>query len=229
MAKASGEKITAARSTTLEALRSSEIAILDHARYLGVQLLSLVSSSDYRDRAVNRVQMASLALQRIEGSVQRLVKRLAIEPIDVFGASQAIRVSNRLANSWKHGLGGQAKNATIVDGFILVRRGDGYRNEAGEERVHVVGMTVVDATEGPFSSHNLFETCVRDWSILLADVVPEVADWRERVAPHPKGPSIDLPSAVGAVVPLGSTIRFALPEDLVSQLKAEAKRRGASA
>ncbi len=229
MGKASEEKINAARSTLRDTLRSSEIAILDHTRYLGVQVLSIVSSLDYRDRAINCVQMASLALQRIEGAVQRLVKRLGIAPIDVFGVSQSIRVNSRLANSWKHGLGGQARNATIVDGFLQVRRDVGYRNEAGEERVHVVGMIIVDETEGPFSSHNLFQTCVRDWSILLGAIVPEVASWRERAAPHPQGALIDLPNAVGGIVPLGSTIRFALPEDLVSQLKAKARRRSESA
>jgi hypothetical protein len=173
--------------------------------------------------------MVALALQRIEGSSQRFLKRIGIDATDALKASQAIRVNSSLANSWKHGLGGRARNATMLNGFVIVHRDDGYRTEAGKERVYVVGMMVVDAIEGSFASNNLFETCVRDWVQLLKPILPDAQGWGDRAAPMPRGPIVAPPSNVGSVVPLGATVRFAIPKELAATLKAEAQRRSASA
>jgi hypothetical protein len=210
-------------------MRSSEVALGDLRNHLGVQLLDVAASEEYLQQATNRVLMVALALQRIEGSSRRLLKRLGIDPTDVLKASQAIRVNSRLANAWKHGLGGQAKNSTILNGVIRVHRADGYRTEAGKERVHVVGMIVVDAIEGSFASNCLFETCVRDWVSLLQPILSEAQNWGDRVAPMPRGPIVGLSGDVKSVVPLDATVSFAIPGELAAKLKAEALRRAASA
>lgn len=229
MAEVSQDKIRSARSSLIEALRSAEVALGDLRSHFGVQLLDVATSDHYLHQATNRVQMVALALQRIESSSRRLLKRLGVDVLDVLTASQAIRVNGRLADTWKHGLGGQAGNATMLNGFIRVHRHDGYRTAAGKERVHVVGMIVVDAIEGSFASNNLFETCVRDWVKLLQPILDEAKGWGDRAAPTPGGPIVALPSDVGHVVPLGATVLFAIPKELAAMLKAEAKRRSASA
>lgn len=229
MKKVSQDKIGSARSSLIDALQSSEVALGDLRNHFGVQLLDVATSDQYLQQATNRVLMVALALQRIEGFSRRFLKRLGIEATDVLKVSQAIRVNSRLANAWKHGRGGQAGNATILNGFIRVHRADGYRTEAGKERVHVVGMIVVDAIEGSFASNSLFETCVRDWVSLLPPILDEAQSWGDRVAPMSPGPVVELPSNVGSVVPLGATVHFAIPKELAATLRGEAQRRSASA
>lgn len=229
MAAASQDKVKSARESLIEALRSSEVALGDLRSHFGVQLLDVATSDQYLHKATNRVQMVALALQRIEGSSRRLLKRLGIDTTNVLAASQAIRVNSRLANAWKHGMGGQAGNATMLNGFIRVRRADGYLTETGKERVHVVGMIVVDAVEGAFASNTLFETCIRDWVQLLQPILNEAHGWGDRAAPMPPGPAVALPTNVRSVVPLGATIRFTIPTELEAALKAEAQHRSTSA
>jgi hypothetical protein len=168
----------------------------------------------------------------LEDATRRLLKRLG-QDINSFetllAASLAIRVTSRLVNSWKHGLGGQRKNATILNGVLTVHRNDGWRDEQGEERVHVLGMMVTDAVEGAFSSNDLFVQCVRDWGALLEPLVPEAKPWVERVVPGPKGAVVKVSAGTKPVVPLGATVVFDIPEQLRNLLAAEAKNRSESA
>jgi hypothetical protein len=86
-----------------------------------------------------------------------------------------------------------------------VHRGDGFRDASGQERVHVLGMLVTDAVEGAFASSTLLSSAVRQWGALLQPVLSEAPAWAERIFPEPKGPVVELPQGVKAVVPLGAT------------------------
>lgn len=228
MPQASDEKVKAARDALLEALTASETALTDLRGQLGIQLVRSTETSEYRRLTELRTQLVALALQRVEGAASRFVKRLDVNPTSQVAASQAIRVNARLANSWKHGLGGQVGNETVLNGLLVVHSSSGFRTSDGEERVHVLGMAIADGKEGVFGSCSLFEACIRDWATLLAPVLPEAVGWAERAAPLPLS-TVLLPANVHATVPLGATVRLAFPPEIVDQLMAESKRRRTSA
>jgi hypothetical protein len=192
----------------------------------------VVETSDFKHRLQNQIVLVALSLQRVEDAARRLLKRLGVDTGQfdkALRSSAAIQLTKRLANSWKHGLGGQQKNATFLNGVLVVRRADGFRDASGEERVDVLGMMVTDPATGASPSSTLFPLVVREWSVLLKEIVPEAQLWAERLFPEPKGPRVEFPQGVKAAVPVGATVTFTLPEKLRAAFAAEAKRRGDSA
>jgi hypothetical protein len=227
------EKIEAARATLVDCLAGVEAAVGDlRPRDLCIERASVVETPIFRHRFQNRILLVALSLQRLEDATRRLLKRLGQDTGSfdkALRSSVSIRVTARLANSWKHGLGGQHKNATFLNGMLVVHRADGFRDASGQERVHVLGMLITDASEGAFASSTLLSSAVRQWGALLQPILPEAPAWAERVFPEPQGPVVELPQGVKAVVPERATVVFALPEELRAEMAAEAKRRGDSA
>ena len=231
--KADPQKIQAARESLLECLSGVEAAVGDLRTHgLCIELLSVVESPAFLQQLQNRILLVALSLQRIEGAARRLLKRLG-EGTGQFEkalrSSVPIQLTNRLANSWKHGLGGQQNNATLLNGVFYVRRGDGFKDASGEERVHVLGMLVTDAIAGVSPSGTLFSLASRAWGAILQEFVPESPSWAARLFPEPEGLRIEFPHGVKPVVPVGATLVFPLPDKLRVDFTAEAKRRGASA
>jgi hypothetical protein len=97
------------------------------------------------------------------------------------------------------------------------------------KRVHVLGMLITDSTDGAFASSTLLSSAVHQWGALLQPIVADASEWAQRVFPEPKGPFIELPRGVKALVPEGATLVAALPEELRARMTAEAKNRGESA
>ena len=226
-------KIKAAVDSLLGCFAAAEAAFKDlqsvDLRFAG---LSDVNAQPFQQKLQNRIVTTALALQRLEDATRRLLKRLG-QDVKAFenslASSVSIRVTGRLANSWKHGLGGQRKNATLLNGVLSVHRNDGWKDEAGAERVHVLGMMITDATEGAFSSQDLLAQCVKDWGTLLEPVVPAARDWVKRVAPTPSGPVVKAIPNLKPAVPLCATVVFKIPDEFRDLLASEAKRRSESA
>lgn len=227
------EKIETARAALADCLGGVEAAVKDlRPGGVSIERASVVETPVYRHRLQNRILLVVLSLQRLEDAARRLLKRLGRDTRSfdkTLRSSIPIRVTGRLANSWKHGLGGQRRNATVLNGVLAVHRDDGYRDAAGQERVNVLGMLVTDATDGAFASSTLLSAAVRQWGSLLQPVLSEAPAWAERVFPEPRGPVVELPQGVKAVVPLGATVVFALPGEIQAEMTAEARRRGESA
>ncbi len=227
------EKIETARAALTDCLAGVEAAVEElRPGGLFIERASVIETPVFRHRLQNRILMVALSLQRLEDAARRLLKRLGHDtrPFDkALRSSIPIRVTSRLANSWKHGLGGQHGNATFLSGVLAVRRADGFLDASGQERVHVLGMLVTDATDGAFASGTLLSAAVRQWGALLQPVLSDAPAWAERVFAVPKGPVVELPQGVKAVVPLGATVVFALPDQVQEAMTEEAKRRGHSA
>ena len=227
------EKIEAARAALADCLAGVEAAVEDlRPSDLFVERASVVETPVFRHRLQNRVLMVAVSLQRLEDGARRLLKRLGQDTRSfekALRSSIPIRVTRRLANSWKHGLGGQHGNATCLNGVLFVRRADGFLDASGHERVHVLGMLVADANDGAFASSTLLSSAVQQWGALLQPFLSDAPAWAERVFPAPKGPIVALPQGVKAIVPLGATVVFALPDQVQQTMTAEAKSRADSA
>jgi hypothetical protein len=227
---ATPEKVEAARVALSDCFAGVEAAVEDlQPGGLFIELASVVQTPVFRHRLQNRILLVTLSLQRLEDASRRLLKRLGHDTRSfdkALRSSVPIRVAGRLANSWKHGLGGQHRNATVLNGVLAVHRSDGFLDTSGQERVHVLGMLVTDAADGAFASSTLLSHAVRQWGSLPQPVLPDAPAWAERVFPEPKGPVVELPQGVKAVVPLGATVVSTLPDQLRATMTAEAKRRG---
>ncbi len=229
----SPEKIQAAKAALADCLAGVEAA-LEEVRpgHPFIERMSVIETPVFRHRLQNKILMIALSLQRLEDAARRLLKRVGHDtrPFDrTLRSSVPIRVVSRLANSWKHGLGGQRGNATFLNGVLAVRRNDGFRDAADQERVHVVGMLVTDALDGAFASDTLVSAAVQQWAALLQPIFSDAPAWAERVVPPPQGPVVQVPQGVKADVPLGATVVFELPHRLQKTMTDEAKRRGQSA
>jgi hypothetical protein len=226
-------KIEVARESLLEYLAGVEAAVSDLRTHgLGVEHASVVGRSDFIHRLQNQIVLVALSLQRLEDAARRLLKRLGADTGQfekALRSSAPIQLTKRLANSWKHGLGGQQNNATLLNGVLVAQRADRFRDASGEECIDVLGMMVTDPAVGASPSSTLFSLVVREWGVLLKEIVPEAQSWAERLFPEPKGPRVGIPQGVKAVVPEGATVSFALPEKLRAEFAGEAKRRGARA
>lgn len=229
-AKPDAKKIDAARSALTGCLAGVESAVGRlRSDYHTIQNASTLENAQFSHDFQNSTLMVALSLQRLEDASRRLIKRLRHDTKSFDKSLQSsipILVTGRLANSWKHGLGGQQMNATVLNGIASIRRGDGYRDESGQERVRVIGMMVADSEYGTFVSTQLFELAVRHWALLLRPVVPTASEWAARILPHVKGSVIDITRHTQASVPLGATMFVELPGDLQSLLKDDAKKRG---
>ena len=227
------EKIEVERTALVDCLAAVEAAVEDlQPRGLWIERASVVKTPLFRHRLQNRILMAALTLQRLEAAAKRLAKRLGHDTQSfnrALGSSVPIQVTSRLANSWKHGLGGQNKNATFLNGVLAVARLDAPRDAASDERLVVLGMLIADSTGGAFASGTLLFSAVRQWGALLQPFLPDEPAWAERVFPEPKGPIVNIPQGVHAAVPPGATAVFAIPEELSAEMAKEAKRRGDSA
>jgi hypothetical protein len=227
------EKIATARAALADCLAGVEAAVQDlEPGGLFIERASVVDTPVFRHRLQNRILLVALSLQRLEDATRRLLKRLSQDTQSFdrsLRSSIPIRVTSRLANSWKHGLGGQNRNATFLNAVLTVHRADGFPDADGQERVHVLGMLVTDAADGAFPSSTLLSFAVRHWGTLLQPVLSDAPAWAERVFPEPKGSVVELPQGVKAVVPLGATVVSALPDQLQKAMTTEAKRRGDSA
>ena len=210
------EKIEAARAVLADCLAGVEAALEElRPGHDFIERMSVIETPVFRHRLQNKILMVALSLQRLEDAGRRLLKRLGQDtrPFDkMLRSSVPIRVVSRLANSWKHGLGGQHGNATFLNGVLAVRRDDGFLDSAGQERVHVLGMLITDALDGAFASDTLLSVAVRHWGALLHPILPDARAWAERVVPPPKGPVVEVPHGVKADVPLGATVVFQLPD-----------------
>jgi hypothetical protein len=225
------KKIVAARAALVDCLDGVEAAVQDLWPRGLIERASVVETPVFRHLLQNRILLVALSLQRLEGAARRLLKRLGQDtrPFDVaLRSSIPVRVAGRLANSWKHGLGGQQKNTTLLNGLLVVHRADGARDASGQERVHVLGMLITDATDGTFASSTLLSLAVRQWGAILGPILPSAPARAERVFPEPRGPVVELPQGVKAVVPEGATVLLDLPEELRAEMTLEAKRRGDS-
>ena len=225
-------KVAAARQAVIDGLARAEAAMKALRPGGSVELAAEADSEGFRLQLENRIMLSAVTLQRLKDRVKRLLRRLSEDPRTLehsLNASLAIRVTDRLSDTWKHGLGGQQRNATILNGVLRVHRADGYRDSEGRERVMVYGMMVCDATEGAFHSSDLLRAAVRDWAAILLAWVPEAQSWAERIDPSDNRPVRPLSPASMNMVPLGSIVTVPLPASFVSTMKREAGRRAASA
>src|SRR5438874_2140552 len=150
------EKIAAARTALADCLAGVEAALEDlQPGGLFIERASVVQTAVFRHRLQNRILLVALSLQRLEDASRRLLKRLNHDTRsfdEALRSSIPIRVTGRLANSWKHGLGGQHGNATFLNGVLAVHRADGFPDASAQERVHVLGMLVTAAVDGALAS-----------------------------------------------------------------------------
>jgi hypothetical protein len=122
-------KLKAARDSLVNCLDAVEAAFKDlRSSEIQFARLSETNAPSFQHRVANRILIAALALQRLEDAARRLLKRLG-QDMNAFqtllASSISIRVTSRLANSLKHGLGGRHKNSTILNGLLTVHRNDG--------------------------------------------------------------------------------------------------------
>src|SRR5687767_3760621 len=134
----SSSKIQTARAALSECLAGVELALADlHSANLSIQYADLIETLPFITQLQKNIVMVALSLQRIEDAARRLIKRLNVD-LNAHDeralASLPIQVTGRLANSWKHGLGGQKAEATVLNGVLSVRRHDGYPDSSGRHR-----------------------------------------------------------------------------------------------
>ncbi|MFM9995949.1 MAG: hypothetical protein ACKVU4_09120 [Phycisphaerales bacterium] len=225
-------KVGAARQAVLDGLARAEAAMKALRPGGSVELASVADSEEFRLHLENRIMLAAVTLQRLKDRAKRLLKRLGQDTVSFensLSASLAIRVADRLSDAWKHGLGGQQRNATILNGVLKVHRADGYRDSEGRERVMVYGMMVCDAADCAFHSSDLLRAAVRDWAAILQAWVPEARSWAERIHPSHNRPVHLLSPASMNTTPPGSIVTVPLPASFVSIMKREAANRAESA
>jgi hypothetical protein len=163
--------------------------------------------------------------------VRRLAKRSGVESSTIdqcFGSSQALRALTNLANSGKHGLGGRAKNASVLNGFVVVQRQSKENNEP-DDTVHLVGMLVADAKEGTFPSGTILNAVIRQWGLWLQMLLNISSDWSIRCSPDPSAPVVMLKQGEHATIPAATVVVVELPAVLLEQFREDAKQRGQSA
>jgi hypothetical protein len=227
------EKLAAARTSLAESLASIEAAIATlRSSNHGVQYVSAIETKEFQAQLQNATVMVALSIQRLEDASRRLSKRLGqdVQALNkLVRSSIPIQVTNRLANSWKHGLGGQNSNATILNGIVRVNRADGYRDPSGKERVHVAGMLIADAKYGTFVSVTLFQYATAHWATILKPIDATSSEWLAQMFPKPRGPVVDISNQSTPVVPVGSAVTLELPKHLRAMMQKDAKKRGDAA
>ena len=227
------EKMQAARNSLVECLDvvESAIATLKSISQI-VHPVSTIETQSFKAQFASNTLMVALSLHRLEGATRRLLKRSALD-VEAFNqalrSSIPIQITGRLANTWKHGLGGQNANATVLNGVARVDRADGYKDEQGRERALVVGMLVADAKYGTFVSMSVFQGAIEQWAAILAPLNVDSTSWHERLLPKPKGPVVHVHRNASTVVPPGSTVLVELPTELMASLQEDAKNRSNAA
>ena len=139
----------------------------------------------------NRAMTAFLHLYHLRDDARRLASRLGLDPVIVerfTEGSLPVQVCIRAGDTWKHGLGGRNRNATITNGLLLVIKYPPGTVHTPESDALVIGAHVVDVDHGSFSSDVIITDAIHDWIRLLAsdlnlDLASEVDGWLPRRPP----------------------------------------------
>jgi hypothetical protein len=178
----------------------------------------------------NRVKTAFLLLYHLRDDALRLARRLGIDVAVVhrfIKDSLPIQLCIRAGDTWKHGLGGESRNATITNGLLLVIKYRPGTVPTPDSDARVIGAHVVDADHGSFSSDVIITDAIHDWIRLLAtdlnlDLASEVAGWLPR---RPPSDAIVIPPGEHPSVPEGSYLVIPLPQEATAPFAEDLRRR----
>lgn len=181
-------------------------------------------------RYQNRVMTAFLLLYHLRDDARRLARRLGVDPVIVerfAEGSLPVQVCIRAGDTWKHGLGGQSRNATIMNGLILIVKTPKGTAMTPESEALVNGAHVIDVDHGTFNSDVIITDALHDWIRLLAselslDLTSEVEGWLPR---RPPPDAIVIPRGEHVEVPEGSYLVIPLPQEDAAPFVQDLRRR----
>ena len=226
-----GRNQATAKQAILDRMAAIEAAVADlRDKALSFPRYEETQTEAFQNRLQNRILTVALFLTHLEDVARRLVRRLGYDPAEVsrsVEASIALKILRRLANSWKHGLGGKRSDGAVLNGMLMVqrRRGSDHAELEPNATVHVLGMLVADSNNGACPSSTVIEIAIRHWGTILSSRIPEATDWASRCVPNAKSPDIQLKSDGANVVPLGSTVVAKLPAEIIETFSKETRRR----
>jgi hypothetical protein len=204
---------------------------LDQPEFRFVNRLELDTNRLLQLRYQNRLLLLTLQLSHLRDDVFRLASRMGVakgQVARIVDSSTPLRVLSRLANAAKHGLGGRDHNATLLNGFVTVQRTP-RGAPAPDDRVHLLGMLIVDAKDGTFPSATLCSAAIWEWSRILEDLFGLDRAWANDLVPNQSTSVITLTGERHAVVPQGGTLEIELPRRVTESLVVDANIRESSA
>jgi hypothetical protein len=226
-----GRNQAAAKQAVLDRMAAIEAAVADlRDRAISFPRYEETQTGAFQNRLQNRILSVALLLTHLEDATRRLVRRLGYNPAEVSRSvetSLALKTLHRLANSWKHGLGGKRSDGAVLNGILMVQRRSGSDHAVPEPdaTVHALGMLVADSDNGACPSSTVIEIAIRHWGTILSAWIPEATDWASRCVPNAKSPDIQLKSDDANVVPPGSTVVAELPAEIIETFLKETRRR----
>ena len=205
---ATSKKKDSAEQAVRERFRAIEAALEDvKPSAFGVLPYEVAESdSSLRLRYRNRLRVAFLLISHLRDDARRLGKILGVDAkviTDFVQRSLPVTLCVRSGDTTKHGLGGRSKNATVANGFVLVRKVPSGSEPAADDDCLIVGMALADRDHGVFHSHVILEAAMKDWvEFLKTELSLDLMDWAERVISNPA--RVVTVGTEGSVVPPGS-------------------------